>query len=348
VTPHAPSAKPLTRLSPSSFEMLRACPLRLAFATHGSGGSPLSSDRQRIGQICHDVLESLVRDGELRSESWSDALEPRFLELLARNERETHTVLRGSRLALARLRKVAARMADLLQQLPPDAHVLTEEELTAAEGRLFGRLDLIVRSPAQHVIADYKTGSFLEPGTEQLKASYERQLMLYAFLEAEVSGAWPEEALLVPFGAEPVTLSIDAAACERLSQEVLAALDQWQTWVGNPPPANATPETCGSCPFAAKCLEFWAACNTDWAEGVVATRGRVTSIATTPLGGITLRLDSTEGSVLGSTAVRNIAPTDFPGLASVDEGQAVSFVGLRHDRSEGTYTTGPGTRLSFA
>lgn len=337
----------LTRLSPSSFETLRACPLRLAFATQSEGGSPVSGDRQRIGQICHDVLESLARDGELRSESWSDALESRFLALLARDERETQTVLRGSRLALARLRKVAARMADILQQLPPNAQVLTEEELTAADGRLFGRLDLIIRSPTQHVIIDYKTGSFLEPGTDQLKASYERQLMLYACLEAEASGSWPQKALLVPFGAEPVTLSIDPAACERLSQEVLATLDQWQTWVNDAPPASATPQTCGWCPFAARCPEFWAACSPDWADELIAMRGDVVSVASTPLGGVSLRIASAQGSVLGATAIRNLEPTQFPGLMDLVAGTTIALVGLRRDRNEGAFTARPGARLSL-
>jgi RecB family exonuclease len=347
VTAHAPAAKALTRLSPSSFETLRACPLRLAFATQGDGGGSVSSDRQRIGQICHDVLESLVRDGRLRSESWSEPLESCFLELLASNEDEMRAAVRGSRLALARLRKVAARMGDFLRQVPPDAQILTEEELTAADGRLYGRVDLIVRSAELHVIVDYKTGSFLEPGTEQLKESYERQLMLYACLEAEASGAWPEQALLVPFGAEPVTLRMDPTACLQLLEEVLAALDRWQTWVGGPPPASASPETCGWCPFAARCPAFWAACNTDWADELVAIRGPLASIATTPLGGITLRLDSTEGSVLGATAVRNIEPTEFDGLADLDEGHAVSFVGLRRDPSEGVFTTRPAARFSL-
>lgn len=347
MTASAPSAKTLTRLSPSSFETLRACPLRLAFATQGDGSGSVTGDRQRIGQICHDVLESLVRDGQLRSASWSAPLESRFLELLACNEGETHAALRGSRLALARLRKVAASMADLLQQLPADAEVLTEEELTAADGRLFGRLDLIVRSVARHVIVDYKTGSFLEPGTAQLKASYERQLMLYACLEADASGAWPEEALLVPFGAEPVTLSIDPAACQRLSQEVLAALDQWQTWAGGPPPANASTQTCRWCPFAARCPEFWAACNSDWADELLAMRGRVVSIAATPLGGITLQIASAQGSVLGTAAVRNIEPTEFPGLMGIDAGNAIALVGLRRDPNEGVFTTVPAARLSL-
>ena len=340
------SAKKLTRLSPSSFETLRACPLRLAFATQGNGRQ-VSGDRQRIGQICHDVLDSLVREGNLRSESWPEVLESGFLALLARNEEETQAPLRGSRLALARLRKVAARMATFLRQVPPDAEVLTEENLTAAGGRLYGRVDLIVRASRFHVVVDYKTGSFLEPGSEQLKASYERQLMLYAYLEAETSGAWPDEALLVPFGAEPVTVSIDPGACRQLSEEVLAALDRWQDWVGAIPPANASPTTCGWCPFAAGCGGFWAACNTDWADELIAMRGKVASRVATQLGGITLLIESTQGSVLGKAAVRNIEPTEFPGLESLDPGHTLAVVGLRSDSDEGVFTTRAGTRLSL-
>jgi RecB family exonuclease len=347
VTPRAPSAKTLARLSPSSFETLNACPLQLAFATQGSRAGAVPGDRQRIGQICHDVLESLVRDGQLRSSTWPASLEARFVELLARNQGAKGATVRGSRLAFARLRKVAGRMADLVQQLPADAEVLTEEELTAADGRLFGRLDLIVRSAGRHMIIDYKTGSFLEPGTAQLKATYERQLMLYAYLEAEASGSWPEEAVLVPFGAEPVTLNIDPNACQRLSQDVLAALDQWQAWIGRPPPANASTSTCRWCPFAARCPEFWAACNTSWSDDLLAMRGRVTSIATTPLGGVTLQIASTQGSVLGAVAVRNVEPAEFPGLMNMGVGDAIAIVGMRNDANERVFTTAPAARLSL-
>jgi RecB family exonuclease len=348
VSAYAPAAKPLARLSPSSFETLRACPLRLAFATQGHGTGFVAGDRQRIGQICHDVLESLVRDGRLRSGSWSELIEPRFHELLGHNANERHRALRGSRLALARLRKVAARMAEFLQQAPTHADVLAEQELAAAGGRLYGRVDLIVRSQEMHVVVDYKTGSFLEPGTEQLKASYERQLMLYACLEAEANGAWPDKALLVPFGAEPVTLRVDPAACLQLLDDVLAALDLWQTWVGATPPANASPETCGWCPFAARCPAFWAASKTDWVDELIAARGKVTSATTTPLGGVTLLLDSSEGSVLGTAAIRNVDPTEFPELASIGPGHAVGFVGLRRDPDEGAFTTHSGTRTALA
>jgi RecB family exonuclease len=347
VTPQAPRARPVTRLSPSSFETLRTCPLRLAFTTQRNGTRSVGGNRQLIGLICHEVLESLVRDGTLRSQSWSEPLESRFRELLARNEGAKQGPLRGSRLALARLRKVAARMAEFLRQAPPGAEFLVEEELVAADGRLYGRVDLIVRSREMHVIVDYKTGSLLEPGTDQLKASYERQLMLYACLEEEASAEWPEKALLVPFGAEPVTVRIDPAACLQLLKEVLAALERWQTWVSTTPPANASPETCGWCPFAARCPEFWAACNPNWTEEVIAMRGSVTSATTTPLGGVTLLLDSSEGSVVGTAAIRNVARSEFPELESIGAGQGVALVGLRRDPGDGAFTTRAGTRVEL-
>jgi RecB family exonuclease len=347
VSAYAPLGKPLARLSPSSFETLRACPLRLAFVTRGDGAGFGSDDRQRIGNICHGVLESFVRTREFRSESWPEWLDSRFHELLALDVAARQARLRGWRLALARLRKVAARMAEFLRQAPFDAVVLAEQELTAADGRLYGRVDLIVRSPEMHVIVDYKTGSFHEPGTQQLKTSYQRQLMLYACLEAEASGAWPEKALLVPFGAEPVTLDVDPNACLQLLGEVVAALEQWQRWLGSPPPANPSAVTCGLCPFAAHCSAFWASCNPDWANELIAMRGPVSSATTTRLGGTTLLLDSASGSVLGKAAIRNVDPNEFAEFASIGIGQVIALVGLRRDPDEGAFTTRSGTRAEL-
>jgi hypothetical protein len=170
--------------------------------------------------------------------------------------------------------------------------------------------------------------------------------MLYARLEAEAGGTWPEEALLVPFGAEPVALDIDTDACQRLSQEVLEALGQWQAWAGGPPPANASSQTCRWCPFAARCPEFWTACDTSWSDELLALRGQVISIAATPLGGVTIQIASTQGSVLGTVAVRNIEPAEFPGLMGISAGDAIAMVGLRNDPNEGVFTTAPAARLS--
>jgi hypothetical protein len=78
----------------------------------------------------------------------------------------------------------------------------------------------------------------------------------------------------------------------------------------------------------------------------MAMRGKVASRVGTQLGGITLLIESTQGSVLGKAAVRNIEPTAFPGLESLDPGRTVAVVGLRSDSDEGVFTTRAGTRLS--
>src|SRR4051794_19915820 len=144
-------------LSPSSFEDLRACRLRAAFRRDARPPSQHpTSAAQRLGNVCHRVLESLVRTGALLSDSWDDAFATSWGEEIRREalvlERGGHPVSEPERwpdyqVKRARLRKVAVRLRDILCELPPTAALLPEEALHGFDGRLRGVADLVVRPP---------------------------------------------------------------------------------------------------------------------------------------------------------------------------------------------------------
>lgn len=222
-----PLAVPLARLAPSSYEIVRMCPLRMAFR-QASAGSAAQGAAARVGEACHEVLEKLVAEGELLTDVWRDTLDARFGVAITKQEMEFGGSLRGARLARARLQKVAARMSTLLQGLPRDA-VLPEQELETAEGRLVGTIDLIVRSESAHFIADYKTGSAVEAETGEIKERYRRQLMLYACLE-ESAHTWPRSATIIPFASAPLSIDVDPEQCLLVLRDVLSALEVWRGW----------------------------------------------------------------------------------------------------------------------
>jgi PD-(D/E)XK nuclease superfamily len=337
-----PVAAPLTRLAPSSYEIVRTCPLRLAFRQAGPGPGP-QSPAARVGDACHKVLEALVAEGDLQTDVWKNTVDERFAAAIAQQEAASGGPLRGARLARARLRKVAQRMSSLLYDVPREA-LFPEQELEAAEGRLWGTIDLVVRAAGGHFIADYKTGSFVDAITGSIKERYRRQLMLYACLE-HAAASWPDAATIIPFTATPLSIDIDPAKCLEVLDDLLSALDEWQSWVGHVPPANVAPDACAWCPYATRCDPFWDSCNPEWDPAVTASRGRVESVSSSPLGGVTLRLESTAGSVLGALTIRNADPDEHPRLSVMEAGAEISIVGLRPSPSEDAYTLRPGARV---
>jgi RecB family exonuclease len=325
----------MQRLSPSSYELLRTCPLRLGFAQESNGPGP-RSDALLVGEACHEVLESLVADNLMRSGQWSEEVDQRFESAIAARGADHGLPLRGVSLAHARLRKTCGRVAQLLTRAPVDADIVTEASLEAANGRLAGRIDLIIRSSELHLVVDYKTGSATEINGN-LKERFRRQLMLYACLEAERNG-WPQRAQLLPLGREAIEIAIEPSECLELLAEALESLDRWQARVGEAPLAFPAPEACGRCPYAAGCPAMWDARSDDWDESFAAVSGRLSASSSTPLGGITISLRAERGSTVGDVTVRNIDAQQHPCLVDAESGDEVSMIGLRPGQAEGVWT----------
>jgi hypothetical protein len=143
-----------------------------------------------------------------------------------------------------------------------------EEEMTAAHGKLRGKIDLVRGDD----LNDYKTGSIFEEDDADVapvvKAAYVRQLRIYAWLVHADSGRWVKRGLLYPLAGPPVEMPIVPAECEAEAANALALLEAYNTAVaaGAEPSALATPspEACRWCPFKPSCPPFWAAVNPDW------------------------------------------------------------------------------------
>ena len=337
-----PASALVERLSPTSFEILHECKLRFAFGQHPSshafGGTPAT----RLGTVCHNVLDEAVRDRTLQLEDWRTRIEQLWdskLAELARRERFSDEPTRwpGYQLKRARLFQVAGRIREFLEALPREAEVLTEQPLTAEEGRLYGRPDLIIRSSERHQIIDYKSGGVLDRETNQPREAYARQLQLYAFLEHETSGTWPMSAHLFPLQGAPVEIDIEPERCLELVAQALNELEAYNTAVPLTPQADPTPAHCRWCPHTTVCGPFWEACDESWASTLLAAAGHVTRSFGTPLGGVTVYLDVDSGSLdEESLVIKNIDPALHEDAGRVAAGDEVATTGLvADDRGSG-------------
>lgn len=339
-------SSPIERLAPTSSEVLHECPLRYSFAQASAPGTFRGTPATRLGTIAHNVLDTAVRERLLWREDWRNELEKVWdteahaeeVRAAAAGVADPANRWPGYQLKRARLFQVAGRVRSHLEDLPAGAEVLTEVALSAADGLLHGRADLIIRSPACHQIIDYKSGGVLDRETSQPHAAYVRQLQLYAFLEHASSGSWPTSAHLFPLHGLPVEIDVHPQTCERLAHEALSALAAYNSLVPGEQPARPSPEHCRWCPAAAGCTAFWDTCDDSWVTDVRAVAGCVTARFDTALAGMTISLAPRAGTLGAETVVvKNLDTSVHPNAAAIEVGDDVALVGLIVDSASRAY-----------
>jgi hypothetical protein len=133
-----------------------------------------------LGDLCHAVLEDLVRSRVILQADWRVAVDPLWLAIAERIAPAVHADPHESSLSgnpetwpgyvikRARLMKTAQRLHDLLASASAgaDAELISETALATSDGRIQGRPDLIVRTPAESWVVDFKSGAVLASITQ--------------------------------------------------------------------------------------------------------------------------------------------------------------------------------------
>lgn len=344
--PESPDSKAIGSLSPSSFEVIRACRTRMAFSQSYKGRH--KSPALRLGDVCHRVLDHVIQMLELTSTEWVAELTASWdLEIDKEaslsekaGERDLYgppSSWPGYEVKRARLFKMAQRLRQDLADVPREA-LITEEWLSARDGALRGRADLLVRTSGRHEVIDYKSGRVIEKQTMDVRSSYERQLQIYALLEHEDFGAWPAVARLFPLEGPPVEVSIESAECDALGDEAIELIEDFNRIAPGKQPANVSEQTCPECSFASRCAPFWERFDADWAQTCLGVRGRVQEISKSPLGGTSLLLDVMGGSIdSDKVLIRNIKPHEHPEIELAHPTALVHLVGLRPERNRESF-----------
>lgn len=348
---HAPPSRAIRHLTPSLLEPLATCRMRVSFMQSGNFGAP-RSPAIRLGDACHHVMDYLVSTRCLLGDQWDVDLQRKWREEIDR-ERAVQTsddqVRWGQpeawpnyELKRARLRNLARSVRQLMLDLPSEAHLLTEHELSGRGGLLVGRADLVVRSAECHIIVDYKSGSVVDAVTLAMIPAYENQLRIYAALEREESGEWPQKAVLMPLNGPPIELVINPIQCDALADEAVARLDAYNLAVPGPQPATPSPDACRRCAASCHCPEFWTAYGPAWTTDLIALRGEVADVSLTSLGGITIRVQVEVGAGGPVAEVHRLREADHPGVSALRIGDTFSAVGL-HDGVDGSALYLPST-----
>jgi CRISPR/Cas system-associated exonuclease Cas4 (RecB family) len=232
-----------------------------------------------------------------------------------------------------RIEESVARHSEAPAGAPALPPVAREVEITASQGKLRGKIDMIRGDD----LIDYKTGSIFEEdeisGASAVKPAYVRQLRTYAWLARSSTGQWVKRGLLYPLAGAPVEVPIIPAECEVQAAEAVALLDAYNaaltSGAGPAAMASPSPDACRWCPFKPFCSAFWAAVNPDWSGQLDGEAIRATVVAPPqPLlapGAYSLVVDVQGGTLPPGTSVR-LAPlpaTVHHSLTGLTAGQPV-------------------------
>lgn len=186
------------------------------------------------------------------------------------------------------------------------------------------------------MIIDYKSGQVVDSVSGLLKGQYARQLLLYAYLESESSGSWPDRLAVLPIRGEMIDVVPDTEASLALATEARGVLAAYNAQVPQPQPGNPSESVCTWCDYVVDCPSFWTMNTEDWANGRWAIRGRVVAV-TSSNSRVTVKLDTGEEVV----TVRAIDATAHKDAAELAIGDDVAFTALIVDIESSTYRVGP-------
>jgi hypothetical protein len=311
------------RVGVTSAGTLLACPRRIELDRAPRQAPPQASAYSApavLGDICHATLEALVEEQALLRPGWQEEVEAFWTEASARVSAQIPgldpTALPSHDLFRARTALVADRLREMLAPLGPEVELTCEEPMAALEGRLRGKPDLIARAPSGHWVIDYKTGGVLETQTDLPRTAYRSQLRLYAVLEHERTGAWPDHAFLLSFTQGIVEIAVVPDECADLADSLAAALDAFEARIPGPQPAWPAPEVCRWCEHALACEAVWRECEEDWAPEVGLAEGIVAQAARAATGVTTVVADLDGGTLgAGRSAIRVPSVRLLPELA---------------------------------
>jgi hypothetical protein len=182
---------------------------------------------------------------------------------------------------------------------------------------------------------DFKTGAIRDQsGT--VRREYLRQLLLYAYLEHEMTGLWPSNVYLIPLEGSEAELSVDPQQSEQVALEARDALAAYNAAVPGAQPANPSEIECRYCPYATRCEAFWARSAT-WTD-LTSVRGRIIRVARGQVPAVTIEVEVPNDAPPGeSVIIRSIGIYEHPAVDQAAVGLSASAVGLIEEANRGTF-----------
>lgn len=334
-----PKGKVLERISPSTAEVIRRCPMELAFSRDPDFVRlAIPSTWALLGTAAHAVLEA-IGSGELSGAEagesfWDAQIERAANELVGLGLlSSTPAPKRWQGYYQARQRALRAVPEDARSGSAGSVRQVVERRIEDEDMRLVGRIDLVEQSANGVKIVDFKSGL---RGHDEIKPGHRRQLLIYAYLWHSFSGQWPFAAEIRyldgksdGFAVGNVAASEAATAAASMLQEFNRAIEQGGI------AARPSSGTCRFCDYRAACDAFMAEVSHGW-SGPMTILGAVCGSSGHSNGiSLVLELVASSGFSEGPFTVRTL-PADFD--FSIGDRLAFSHLGYGGPGGSGLVT----------
>ncbi len=337
---------PLKRISPSRYFAMQLCPLKEILSSNRQQPLLPLSPSARLGSIAHRVLECAA-NGQVSDKSsfdscWNSLIHNVESEML-QNQIEKHLVPLESSAPNYEIKKhmvlkLIQSMTAPIRNAVRETQKKSEFWVETKDGKVGGRIDLVVQNNGGVEIVDYKTGNVEdETGSGVLKQEYQIQMKLYAALYHEKYELWPSHLSLIGIDQKKHEVSFDQNECSGLLEQARKAIYETNKRISGGLEAadfaNPSPSACTYCPYRPACSKYWES-RKDNEEWPLDVKGEI--IEKRILGNNTYRL-----VILNSGAKVIIRCLSFERNNFLKEDlRNVLFCDLHHDTSPGHYIEG--------
>ena len=260
---------PIRRISPSRFSQFQLCSLREIWSLNHRVPLLPRHPSARLGTISHAVLEAAakgaVTDRSSLETLWDDVTKKIQDEML-QHQIEKHLVPLELYAFNYEVKKILSfKMAEQIFEssgLEVSGKRSAEQWFESADGKIGGKIDLILTYDDGVEIVDYKTGNVLNSQVGgEVKDEYKVQMKLYAGLYHEVKGDWPIKLSLIGIDCRKYYVSFSEEECAELLDKTRKTIDETNELIerGLKPQdfANPSPAACKHCSYRPACKKYW-------------------------------------------------------------------------------------------
>ncbi len=259
---------PIKRIFPSRFSQFQQCNLREIWSLNHQVSLLPCHPSARLGSISHAVLEAATKgvanDRTSLEALWNDINKKVKNEML-QNQVEEHLLPLEIYAFNYEVKKILCfKMAEQIIGKSGSGvykEIRAEQWFKSADGKIAGKIDLILPHDDGVEIIDYKTGNILDPEYGDIKDEYKVQMKIYAGLYHEVKNDWPVKLSLIGIDGKKHNVLFNREECEDLINKARKVVDETNELIdaGLLPEdfANPSPSNCKYCSYRPACRKYW-------------------------------------------------------------------------------------------
>ena len=258
----------IERISPSRFNQFQLCSLREIWSSNHQGPLLPCHPSARLGTISHAILEAaakgVVNDRASLEALWNN-ITKKVQDQMLQYQVEEHLVPLEIYAFNYEVKKILCfKMSEkIFESSGPEVSGKrsAEQWFESADGKIGGKIDLILTHDDGVEIVDYKTGNVLNSQSGGIKDEYEVQMKLYAGLYHEVKGDWPVKLSLIGIDGKKYYVSFSEDRCEDLIDKARKTVDETNELIDaglkSEDFANPSPSACKYCSYRPACKKYW-------------------------------------------------------------------------------------------